>query len=299
MTRGMMEVNFPQYIHREARDFFYLTRRALLPGQDLAPPITPKEAAEGEWRVKGLPQHGFPYALATTELRPNPETPSQRVRVLRLDPKAIRPAASAGTTAETPTVVSLFARAVAPVSLWWRDEIFLSGGSPGPGARRVASGVPLGTAVPKDAGAVVGVEDLDGMLDWIEIDGASEVDAQLLRSLDRLLAGLGCSRRLALDAGAIALVGGSTDLRGTPASPPSMPFVRFVRGTTPAAHAYFADTPIVGPTVWQPLQSKRVRYFPKPSPPAPAGSTSLAPPPPAGSAPPEKTPGPASTANGR
>ncbi len=35
MIRGMVEQNFPQYIHLDGRDFFYLTRRPLLPGPDL------------------------------------------------------------------------------------------------------------------------------------------------------------------------------------------------------------------------------------------------------------------------
>ena len=66
MIRGMVEQNFPQYIHLDGRDFFYLTRRPLLPGPDLAPTLAPADPGEGTWRVKGLPQHGFPYALAIT-----------------------------------------------------------------------------------------------------------------------------------------------------------------------------------------------------------------------------------------
>jgi hypothetical protein len=281
MTRGMMEVNFPQYIHREARDFFYLTRRALLPGRDLTPLVTPAEPGEGAWHVKGLPQHGFPYALAITSLRPDPQEPTVRAHVLRLDPKALRPAASAGTTEQTPTVVSLFSGEHAPLTLWWQDEVFLMGSAPPDRATRIAAGVPLGVARPTSVHVVVGVEDLDGMLDWIEVDPQREMTPALLQSLDHLLAGLGCSHRLAIEGDGRALVGASSDLEGTAVTSPPLPFVRFVRGTTPAAHPYFETTPIVGPSVWQPLQSKRVRYFPKPSPPSPSGSASapVAPPP--------------------
>jgi hypothetical protein len=282
MTRGMMEVNFPQYIHREARDFFYLTRRALLPGPDLAPLATPAEPGEGVWRVKGLPQHGFPYAMATTALRPDPAEPAAKVQVLRLDPKALRPAASAGTTEQTPTVVSLFSSGRAPLALFWQDELFLIAASGGERATKIAAGVPVTLARPAMVRVVVGVEDLDGMLDWVEVDAKTETSPGLLAAIDRLLGQLGCSHRLALEGEGRALVGASTDLEGVAAVSPPLPFVRFVRGAMPAAHLSFESTPIVGPSVWQPLQSKRVRYFPKPSRPAASasGAASAGPPPP-------------------
>jgi len=274
MTRSMMEVNFPQYIHREARDFFYLTRRALLPGWDIELPggAAGGEPGDGVWRVKGLPQHGFPYAVATTELRFG----SARARVLRVDPKAIRPAASAGTAEDTPTIVSLFSGAspasAAARSLWWQDEVFVVGASPGPRATRVASGAARGAAGAERV-AVAGVEDLDGMLDWVELDAAAP---EAVEAAERLLAQLGCSSRLVVDAGK-AILGGGVDLAGQTVTPPPPPFVRFVRGATPSARRYFADTKVVSPAVWQPLQSKRVRYFPKPSRPAASASASAAP----------------------
>jgi hypothetical protein len=43
---------------------------------------------------------------------------------------------------------------------------------------------------------------------------------------------------------------------------------RFVRGKAPDAHPVFADTPLVPISIWQPLQAKRIRYFP----PKPAAS---------------------------
>ena len=52
MTRSMVEVNFPQYIHREARDFFYLTLRPLVPGADPVAALAHELAAGG--RLSGL-----------------------------------------------------------------------------------------------------------------------------------------------------------------------------------------------------------------------------------------------------
>jgi hypothetical protein len=248
--------------------------------------------------VKGLPQHGFPYAIATTELRPDAASPGTTVRVLRLDPKALRPAATAGTTEGTPTVVSLFASPGserAPLALWWQDEVFLVASSAGDHATRIAGGVPVAAARPGLVRVVAGVEDLDGMLDWVELDGGAP-----LQAVDQLLAQLGCSHRVAFEGVALSLVGGSTTLGGAVVSPPALPFARFVRGATPSAHSYFGATPIVGPSVWQPLQSKRVRYFPKPAQPAlaPASSASAAPDggspaPPSAAAPRSSAPSPA------
>jgi hypothetical protein len=288
MTRSMMEVNFPQYIHREARDFFYLTRRALLPGQNLTSAAA--ESGDGVWRVKGLPQHGFPYAVATTELHPSAARPDAKVRVLRVDPKTVRPAGSKGTAEATPTVVSLFASTRGPLSLTWQDEVFTIGATDEAHGTKLAAGVPTKVANPSLVTVVLGVEDLDGMLDWVEVDPSSTPDAGLLQSIDDRLASLGCSIRLAVEGRAKALLGGASGLDGVPASAPPPPFVRLVRGETPSARPYFTDTKVVGPNVWQPLQSKRVRYFPKPSKPAPSASASGALPPPASSAPPAPAP---------
>ncbi|KYF93904.1 hypothetical protein BE18_38525, partial [Sorangium cellulosum] len=61
-----------------------MTLRHLLPGPPLAPRAAPTEAGEGVWRTQGLPQHGFPYALAITEIRPDPARPGVRLRVLKV-----------------------------------------------------------------------------------------------------------------------------------------------------------------------------------------------------------------------
>src|SRR5258706_3943705 len=87
MIKGMMHMNFPQYIHRDGRDFFYLTQRPVLPGPELATPITPKEAGEGAWRGKGLPQHGFPYPLPVAWTRPDAPKPTLPVRPMPVDPR--------------------------------------------------------------------------------------------------------------------------------------------------------------------------------------------------------------------
>ncbi len=82
MIRGMGHMLFPRYIQREARDFFYLTSRSILPGSPVAPAgsTVPPDPGEGQWRTRGLPQHGFPYAVATTWVRAGRARPAGRRR---------------------------------------------------------------------------------------------------------------------------------------------------------------------------------------------------------------------------
>jgi hypothetical protein len=270
MTRSMVEVNFPQYIHREARDFFYLTLRPMVPGKDLSP-LSPPQPGEGAFTVSGLPQHGFPYAIATARLRLDG---AREVRVLRVDPRAVVPAGSPGTTSETPSIVSFFGasppvdaglRGHEGVGIWLSAGVLVTGVTGPPGAQRVASGAPIssGGAV-AGARAAVGVQDEDGLLAWVELAPGSLPDATTAAAMDALLAKMGCTTRLLLGPDARAVLAGGLDLSSAPVALPATPSTRLVRGAAPAARPYFETTPVVGPSVWQPLQSQRVRYFPKP-----------------------------------
>jgi len=92
MVKSMGHMLFPRYIHRDARDFFYLTARTVLPGAPIAAGDTaaPLDGESGNWRVKGLPQHGYPYAVAITTTRLGVEPKDPHVRVLRVDPRTVR-----------------------------------------------------------------------------------------------------------------------------------------------------------------------------------------------------------------
>ena len=286
MIRSMQEINFPQYIHREGRDFFYLTVRPTLPGSDLAPPVAPPEANEGAWRVKGLPQHGFPYAVATTSLRIDPSQPQTHARVLRIDPRVVRAAGSAGTSETTPTVVSLFTAQRPPrgaeVGVWLGSGVFLEGVQPpSADASLLLVGQPaaafLASPGAESPRVAVGIHDEDGMLEWVELAPDATADASSSRAMDALLAHDGCGTRLFVLGAARALLGGSLELDGSKGSPPVGTSARLVRGAAPAARPYFESTPIVTPSVWQPLQSQRVRYFPKPRSAAPASTSGASP----------------------
>ncbi|WP_437738508.1 hypothetical protein [Sorangium sp. So ce1335] len=295
LIRGMGLMNFPRYIRREARDFFYMTLRHLLPGPALAPRAAPAEAGEGVWRTQGLPQHGFPYALATTGIRPDPARPDVRLRVLKVDPRTVAAAPASEPASPPPpagagAVVAVLGDGVAAgpgagqgelSSVWHSAGAFsASPTSPVGGAVRIATG----HASSAGAVAALGVNDEDGMLIYVEraaagpssapdpalspdasAPPAAPVDPRDARLLQDFLARLGCSSRIYLRRPLAVALGGDTDLAGAAVHPPSGPrAVRLTRAEAPGAGRMFESTPTVPHSVWYPLQQKRVRYFKKP-----------------------------------
>ncbi|MGH7282779.1 MAG: hypothetical protein ACRELY_14735, partial [Polyangiaceae bacterium] len=277
MIKGMSHMNFPQYIHRDARDFFYLTRRPELPGADLTTTITPAEPGEGVWRVKGLPQHGFPYSLATTQLRIDPKNPDLHARIARIDPREVRPAASAGTNEDTPTIVS-FTNTTryrsGEMALFLAAGQFFLGDSEPQSATTLAVGAKMNDPRVAGARSFAGVQDIDGMLVWIELPESVPIDDKTISLVDALFTKLGCTSRIAIAEGTRALLGGDLDLAATPAPASDAPVARLVRADGPAARLYFTNTPIVKPYVWQPLQMQRVRYLHHPEKKEDAGAPS-------------------------
>jgi hypothetical protein len=297
MIRGMGHMLFPRYVQREARDFFYLTARPLLPGAPI--PVeggAPSEAAA--WRTQGLPQHGFPWALATTQVSAGLPG-GAKVDVVRADPRTMRPADAPGAAdapdgtspasperGRNPTVLTLVSGTGGSLSLWWSAGVFALGAlPPAPGATALATGAAPGSPAGSSARAAVGVEDEDGMLAWVELPEGTRPDQGTARAMDALLSRMGCSARMLVTGNGRALLGGTLDATGNPVAAPRAAAgettARLVRRAAPDAHAVFVDTPIVLPHVWQPLQAKRVRYFYKPSPPASASASAAPAPSPA------------------
>jgi hypothetical protein len=284
MIRGMGHMLFPRYIQREQRDFFYLTARAILPGAPIAS-AAPTEPDEGTWRTRGLPQHGFPYALATTWVHVD----GFKLRVVRADPRTMKPQANGDADGKDPTVLALAGAAKGDLSLWWASGVFSVGVSaPIKGATRLVAGYPASAAPAATARAAVGVQDEDGMLVWVELPPEAKADGRTAAAMDELLDRLGCSTRMAVTGEARALLGGSLDVAGAPVVPPAG-MTHLLRAHAPDAHPFAEKTPLVDIEVWRPLQAKRIRYFYKPTPaPSASPSTSPAPSPapgtPAGSA---------------
>ncbi|MDC3959650.1 hypothetical protein [Polyangium jinanense] len=263
--RGMGLMNFPRYIKREARDYFYMTLRHVLPGPGITPVAQPPVDGEGQWRVKGLPQHGFPYALASTELRIDAARPDRKARVVKIDPRTVA-AAKASAQSAGKTVAVLDAgpadAGAGSASLWASAGAFAIGAeSPVEGAVRLATGSPNAAV----AAAAVGVNDKDGMLLYVELLTPADASAADAKALDALLKNAGCSTRLLLAKPLAVALGGDTDLAGAAVHPPQGPTaVRLARAEAPGGRRFLEDTPIVPFDKWYPLQQKRIRYFKKP-----------------------------------
>lgn len=93
LVRKMPLMGFPRYLNVNARDFFYLTRRALLPGNDL-PPLDPAYSEDGKWKIVDTGKQVWPPAAAFAEFHPPVKAPvgaKPYYTVTRLDPKQLRP----------------------------------------------------------------------------------------------------------------------------------------------------------------------------------------------------------------
>ncbi len=262
LIRGMGLMNFPRYIKREGRDYFYLTLRHLLPGSPLVMPGA--KAGDGVWQTKGLPQHGFPYAMARTEV----QLGARRAIVLRIDPRMLEHQAPSPVTlgGEPPRTAGVVFTAPAPgtagpavPSLWYSPGAFSLAPVAGlSGAFRLASQTGEGRGV-----AALGVEDESGMLLYVALR-EPEAGPVPSSAFESLFAKFGPTRSLVLAEPWSLLLGGDTDLALKAARPSEGNNLVFRRQPGPGSRRIFEDTPIVPFAKWYPLQSRRIRYFKKP-----------------------------------
>ncbi|HYO97483.1 MAG TPA: hypothetical protein VER33_23385 [Polyangiaceae bacterium] len=255
MIKYMALMNFPRYVHTESRDFFYLTLRHLLPGDPAPTTIAPAEEGEGAWRTHALPQHGWPHAVATTNVRPDATRPFARVGLIKLDPKFLR----VERTDENAAQRIIEFRAVlneGPSALWHSETrgFVIARVAPEPAAVRITAGIPSGSPDALRAQAALGI-DAGGMLLYARVTEGPEPgkDGALLLAL---LGRLGCQNSLLLPRPLGAVLSDGADAPGAK----SADRIVFVRGVGPGAERIFGDTPIVPPKHWAPLQQKRVRY---------------------------------------
>lgn len=275
MIKYMALMNFPRYINRESRDFFYLTLRHVLPG-----PAIPAHLGAGEgWRTKGLPQHGWPLAIATAQLTPDPKRPNTQVQLIKLDARMLEPDSSSkrGSSKEQAstdtTVLTLHAskQEAGSRALWWTDTGF-SIAAPDDVKLRAkqaegrATPLGFGYSQTEAAGRVVvagaGI-DAGRMAVYLEIMTGHE-RATDMRLIGSVLSELGCSDVVFFEHGLSVALGGVRTLDGRAAPAPGPDTIRLVRGEAPGARRIFEDTPVVHPDIWAALQRKRVRYFRKP-----------------------------------
>jgi hypothetical protein len=263
MIRLMALMNFPRYINTEQRDFFYLTLRHILPGDPLTPVLTPAESAEGVWSVQGLAQHGWPYAIAKTTLRPDPTRPDTHVGIMRLDPKFLR--VVTGGEARSQHVLGItqpLGDGIGTLALYHDGARFLIESTAPPNSTLVTRGFAAAEAISNSATSAMGI-DAAGMLVFVRFTAGARATGEG-PLLNELLKRLGCSSSVFfLRPLGVVLGDNQEGQEGGAAGPahaqPSQG-VGLVRAEGPGARRLFPDTPVVPPTLWAPLQQKRVRY---------------------------------------
>lgn len=254
MIRLMALMNFPRYIGTEQRDFFYLTLRPVLPGRAVPTALSPAQPGEGQWRTRSLEQHGFPPAIATTHVRPDAGRPGTAIGLVKLDPRVVRAPRSGETGLKR--IVELRTPADEKdmtAALWHSEERGFAVGrdAPAADATRLSLGYVASDRAAIATTAAAGIDE-DGMLVYARVTegGRPESDGALLRSL---LESLGCRdllffpRPLGAELGA---PGAEAPVRAPGSG------VVLVRADGPGARRIFADTPIVGPKRWAPLQTR-------------------------------------------
>lgn len=283
--RAMSSIRWPRYIRRDARDFFYLTLRPVLPG----PPL--RDGA-GELSTRALPHAGWPHAFARASVRVG----GRDVWVVRVDASRALPA-PVGRTDATRPLGYLAGGARLPAAAGGA-AIFVGRGPNGlraydhavEGAIRIAGGPEVGA---DPAGAALGV-DARGFLVYAEVQGVPDAGA-LRRAMDlaevRTAIALEPEVRLAF----VDTASGQTvSVSGTQAravDPPSS--MALLADQRPAAERLFPFVEPVALRVWHDVQGRRVRYFREPRTPAggatpggtgAGGASGTATPPPAGEA---------------
>ena len=257
MLKTMQHMNFPQYIQRHGRDFFYLTVRDILPGPPLPTAVGPRPP----WKTKGLPQHGFPYAVATAGIT----LAGAEVLGLRLDPKTVKLEATAGQT-----VLVWSQSKTAPVGEKPLGDVALALSATHtfsiqskPGSDPLLRGVRQANPLSAKATVALGINDEDGMLTWLELAPGATPTAALTKAMSDLLEKSGCRERMFLPYAVRTTLGGTMTLDEKPADI-APPLARLVRVPTIGAVRLFEETKPLPSGAWLTLQSQRVRYFHRP-----------------------------------
>ncbi len=250
-----MGMPFPRYSDRDARDFFYLTLRPLLPGPD----IDREGLGEGEgvFSPEGLPHAGFPYAFARAHLGTAEDA---RTWMVRIDPSRAVPAPVRRESHTRPLAHLTAGRGLvgaAERTIFARRHqvgFDLRMGEPGAEDTPIVAGPALATQ--PDAGAAIGL-DRDGFLVYAERNGdPTPLADRLARAGVTDAIALPDEARLAFAVeGAHAGPDGYTRREVSEAAA-----LAFFAEERPAAEVLFQDNAPQPYQVWGYLQDQRVRY---------------------------------------
>ncbi len=248
MVRKMPLMNFPRYIHVTSRDFFYLTRRELLPGAPL--PGTAGDAEDdARWRLLDIGGVAWPHAGAIARLRASDDDGVERAFLItRLDPKQLQWVGD-GAIAEVGLQIPSGAGPEDPSDqtvLWFSQRRFVIAASNPGAAQRVA----VGAAVRPQRPEAVLCVDAFGMLTLVAPDEPAEHGVS-----ESLLSRIGCGQRMYFETRARVLAGES--LAGARERSDA---TWFVRSALAGAKRVLSETPVVPPQDWAYVQQRPVQY---------------------------------------
>lgn len=237
MFRAMQLMNFPRYIQRETRDFFYLTRRELLP----------RRAPNAAWTIPPSVKQLYPFALAVRSATPS-DAPGALVQLLELAPEFVEPKLSASGDL---VIASLHQPSTQSSAVYWTNG-HLTLAERAPDARSVAMMPTM--AATESATALVCVRPGTGSLLFAEI--ASSPDATRNRALlTQVLLTEGCNPADVRETTSGTFEVEGRDLNGHPSESVHPRLALAYR--RPSRHfSLFPDTPVVAPAHWKPLQTK-------------------------------------------
>lgn len=247
----MTPLRFPRYLGQDPRDYFYLTRKPILPGAALE-----LKGQQIAFSTDGLPTAGFPHPFARASLPDSGVVvridPSRAVPRPLADPALTRPlsylmpSSGGGPAGATDTHV-LYAQYV-------HGKLRVGLGPPPPAAKVLYSGPRL--TPQSDATAALGV-DAEGFLVYAE----AQTPAELLLALQ----GATVVEAIALTQASLVFAGenGLRSPDGQPARPvDEATSLAFMAETRPSAEVLFSDVEPLPYRKWGYLQDQRVRYFP-------------------------------------
>jgi hypothetical protein len=248
MIRSMHLMNFPRYVRTDSRDFMYVTHRAILSKERLEGEATLPQPKGLAWQLQGLPQHGYPPAIALGQAA-SPQSGSPKISVMLIDAKWVEPCR---TQCRTTSRVFSTRVPTSPSELRayvHRRGFVIANQAPDDTAVLVAAGQPKNRV--KAARAALGVTD-GQWLYYLEATSGGN-PAHDAATFDRALDEFGCRARLFLDR-PLGLTIGDGEPDGADER------IQWLRSETPLARRILEATPIVPYQTWAPLQAKRVRY---------------------------------------
>lgn len=243
---SMTQMNFPRYIARDPRDFFYLTLKPTLPGPD---------AGGVAFSSSGLPHAGWPHAFARASLG----TGEAATWVVRVDPSRAIPDPVRPDDATRPLAWLVGARRLvqprAGFALYSERQLvgrryFV--GAPPPEADVIVAGAGLAEA--PDAGAAIGV-DPDGFLVYAE-GPAATLRARMRDARVEQAIALPDGVRLAFEIDGQTMGPAGYELAVDGAA--SVPLMANER---PPTETLFPEVTPAPYAVWGWMQDRRVRYF--------------------------------------